>query len=157
MSLKRISRIIFASFLFLLFAQCGSPAPSANPVVDVNTLDESTATAVDSIFTYTFYDYMNGGSIKESTFFIVVNETEEEVDAMEIRTGKADYDATLCNPDNAIEAEVKNPILRAFTIYPTDELLHDTSYAICITTSAEYFTGGNFEGFTAYFVTELLN
>ncbi|MBT3181027.1 MAG: hypothetical protein HN337_00805 [Deltaproteobacteria bacterium] len=153
----KIFRQTFLIIAIILLFGCGGATRSANPVVDVNTVDGSTDVAVDSIFTYTFADYMNADSVKTSSFFIVVIDAEDEVDAMEIEAGKADYDSTICNPDNKIEAEVKNPILKAFTVYPSYDLLHDTQYAICVTTDVEYFTSGNFEGFTAYFTTELLN
>lgn len=142
--------VAFISILVVAmsFTGCGgsSGAPAPTNEISVNALDGKVGIATDAAFRYTFSGTVEQSSVTISSYYIVPTPASASLSA-----GKAAFDPTICNVDNALEATV-NPSTSTAVLTPAHNLSGGTGYTICLT--SDITVGGTpIAAFMASFTT----
>lgn len=146
---------VLAPFIFAFsIAGCGSSTCTTN-AVSVNTLDQTRGAAIDTRFDYTFANAVNTGTVTTTDFFIRLSPTQNfsAQSGQEGAAAKADFDNTICDVAQALEASISCSRSTHCSLTPASSLEYDTYYVICLSGNIAYDSGGAFEGFMATFIT----
>jgi hypothetical protein len=153
-----IKKISFVTILFttLLQLSCATgPSIGITGTATANVATGAVDVGVDQSFTVSFSAAVKTETVTTSSFF-VVPVIEAEASIIKFVT----FDSAICDVDQAVDAAVTCETSTECTLSPSEELIAETDYAICLSSAIQFLdsdTYGYFEGLMESFTTETPN
>ncbi|MBT3181575.1 MAG: hypothetical protein HN337_03585 [Deltaproteobacteria bacterium] len=133
--------LLVMTLLVMFLHGCGGATPNTPTDIPVSLegVDGTSGVAVDSSFSYEFDAAIITSTVTTSTYFMVPTAAV----SADLTAEKSEFNTTICNADNAIDASVECESSTLCILDPTNDLDGGASYTACLTSGILYEATGD--------------